>query len=127
MIRGGDPCHGELGCQGEVGGAEGGDGVVPGDEVSGGREDVGCGAELVAGGDADVHGDRPGEGVAEVEDAGDPPAVGEQVLAVEVGVDDLYRCLREPWPDVVVEPVQAVGERGAQPARRDGGARGQCL
>ena len=95
--------------------------MVPGDDVEGRGEQFGSRAELVAGRDADVHRDRPGEGIAEVEDAGDPAAVGEQVLAVEVAVDDLRRRFGQDRADHGVEPVDAAREPRPQPAGRDPG------
>ena len=118
----GDPRHDELGGQGQVSGAERVDRVVSGDDVQRGGEGAGAGAELVAGGDADVHGDRAGEGIAEVQDAGDPAAVGEQVIAVEVGMDDLRRRHGQHRADHGVEPVEAVLKCGTQPARRNAAA-----
>ena len=40
-------------------------------------------------------------------------------------MDDLRWRPREARPDVAVEPVEAVSERGPHPAGGEGGARGQ--
>jgi len=117
----GDPRHHELRRQRQVPGIKRIDHVVPGDDVEGRVEHVGARAELVTSRDTDVHRDRPGESVAEVEDAGDPAAVGEQVLAVEVGVNDLRRRLGQDRADYGVEPVDTVREPRSQPTARNPG------